>query len=190
MNSYLEKLQREKALALSQFDRAKIQLRLNEVVRHARGNFGVELPMKPTSYKLKGRAAAQALCQHFEVGDRWEFTLHVNKEAYHLDKEWMINIVIPHEVAHMVCYANGSDRGHGTTWQRTCLALGGDGKRTHTMKLTPIRKVKKFLYRNPNGDEINFKQGRHSNLKLGKTGYYETKDGRRWTKADFIGEIE
>lgn len=193
-DQYLEKLKREQALRLSNFDRAKVQLRINEVVDLARSKFGVSLVLKPTSYKLKGRAAAQAKCQSTKkFGDpdgKWTFTLNINKEAYHADPEDMLKHTIPHEVAHMVCHENGTDGGHGSAWLRADLALGGNGKRTHDIKLTPIRKVKKFLYRNPNGDEVNFKQGRHSNLKLGKTLYYETKDGRRWTKADFIGEVE
>ncbi len=190
MSTYLEKVQREQALRLSQFDRAKIQLRVNEVLDLARKKFGVKLQVKPTSYKLKGRAAAQAMCQYHTGSKRWVFELRINREAYHMRPEEMLQSTIPHEIAHMVCHENGTDKGHGAIWQRTDIALGGDGSRTHDMKLTPIRKRKQFVYVNEDGDEVVFRQGRHSNLQLGKHLYYQTKSGKRWTKSDYRGEVE
>jgi hypothetical protein len=40
---------------------------------------------------------------------------------------------VAHEVAHLVCYARPDlGRKHDMGWKRVCVALGGDGKRTHS----------------------------------------------------------
>ncbi len=58
------------------------------------------------------------------------------------------------------------------------------------MKLTPVRKSKRFLYRNENGHEITLKQGRHSNLQLDKNEYLINHNtGQTWYKTDFVSEV-
>jgi hypothetical protein len=51
----------------------------------------------------------------------------ISLNAKRTDKEWQVyeEIVIPHELAHIVCYTNGIDDGHGATWGELCLSMGG-----------------------------------------------------------------
>ena len=136
-------------------------------------------------FNLRGRAAAQARVHHRD--NRRE--IRINVEAYSLRPQEMLEDTVPHEVAHLVCNILGNDRGHGANWKRVCKELGGTGETHHDMKLTPARRQKKFLYRNDDGIEVHFKQGRHSNLQLGKVKAYARTDGRSWRKEHFISEI-
>lgn len=142
------------------------------------------------TFKQRGRIAAKAHVQHYPKEGRFETEVKINVEAYALRPDEMLHDTIPHEVAHLVCLVLGLDRGHGYEWERCCIALGGDGERYHNMKLTSVRKSKRFLYRNYSGQEIHFKQGRHSNLQLGRqTGYTVQRTGALFTKGDFISEV-
>jgi len=46
----------------------------------------------------------------------------------------MIKQIIPHELAHVICMANGWDMGHGRIWKQVCMMLGGNGNTQHTME--------------------------------------------------------
>ena len=169
------------------FARAKGTLAVRSCIDKAKElypDIGDKLDKCRVTFKQKGRIAAKAM---------WGSTIEVmiNMEAYALDPDEMINDTIPHEVAHLVAALHHSaDCSHDPRWQRICLALGGTAKRTHSMKLTPIRKSKRFLYRNENGAEVTLKQGRHSNLQLGKNGYLINHNtGEKWYSDHFISEV-
>lgn len=46
----------------------------------------------------------------------------------------MVKQIIPHELAHVICMANGWDMGHGRIWKQVCMMLGGNGQTHHTME--------------------------------------------------------
>ena len=43
----------------------------------------------------------------------------------------MLTDIVPHEYAHLLCFANGWDDGHGDTWKSVCMELGGNGETKH-----------------------------------------------------------
>jgi len=55
---------------------------------------------------------------------------------YHIDhfESIMIEQIIPHEVAHIVCFFDPSTMSkHNYKWVLVCYMLGGNGSRTHDM---------------------------------------------------------
>lgn len=51
----------------------------------------------------------------------------------------IIKQTVPHELAHVICMANGWDMGHGRIWRQVCKMLGGDGAEFHIMAGTDRR---------------------------------------------------
>lgn len=69
-----------------------------------------------------------------------KYKLRFNREAILKHNDEMTKDTIPHEVAHLVCFARpelGSR--HDLGWKAVCRRLGGDDSRTHDMLLTPAR---------------------------------------------------
>lgn len=142
------------------------------------------------TFKQRGKIAAKAHAQHWVEAERWECEIRINLEAYALRPKEMIEDTIPHELAHIVCIIRRVDDGHGPAWVQTCIALGGTGEQYHNMRLTSVRKSKRFLYRNHGGHELHLKQGRHSRLQLGKAYYYSVvRTGEVFVKADYVSEV-
>lgn len=74
-----------------------------------------------------------------------KYRLRFNLEAIEKHNEEMTKDTIPHEVAHLVCFARPElGDNHDAGWKSVCRALGGDDSRTHDMLLTPA-KVKDII---------------------------------------------
>jgi predicted SprT family Zn-dependent metalloprotease len=56
----------------------------------------------------------------------------------------MIKQIVPHELAHVICMANGWDMGHGRIWKQVCMMLGGNGNTHHTMEAVDGRYKKLY----------------------------------------------
>lgn len=107
-----------------------IRARTQEVLERARQLYGVVI--QPTiSFNLTGRVAGWAGCKHCAGGRL--YTLRFNQQMIagkHFED--IMNETVPHEVAHLVCFARPDlGRNHDTGWRRVCLALGGNGKTRH-----------------------------------------------------------
>ena len=130
--------------------------------------YGVKI--SPTvSFNLRGRVAGWAGCSLCRVTrTASNFRLRFNCELIegkHFDD--MVNNTVPHEIAHLVCYARkdlGSN--HDAGWQRVCLALGGDGKRCHTYEVSP--KGGGFTYRATCGTVITVSRQIHNKIQMGQ----------------------
>jgi predicted SprT family Zn-dependent metalloprotease len=108
--------------------------RTQEVLRKAETLYGVKI--NPTiAFNLRGRVAGFASCKFCMLtGKANQFTLRFNREIIQGDHfDDMMNFTVPHECAHLVAMAKPElgARGHNEEWKRICLALGGNGKRTH-----------------------------------------------------------
>lgn len=51
----------------------------------------------------------------------------ISLNAERTNDEWRLyeELVIPHELAHIICFANNINDGHGDTWGELCLSMGG-----------------------------------------------------------------
>ena len=109
---------------------AEITQKTKQMLELAKKLYGVEI--NPSiSYNLRGRVAGSAGCK-FCAGQR-VYTLRYNRELIggkHFED--IRDETVPHEVAHLVCYARPElGRKHDMGWQRVCVALGGNGKTRH-----------------------------------------------------------
>jgi len=106
--------------------------RTQQVLDLAERLYGVKI--QPTiRFDLRGRVAGYASCKYCAITQQKQFGLRFNCELIQGDHfEDMMNNTIPHEIGHLICYARPElGRKHDAGWQAVCLALGGDGKRTH-----------------------------------------------------------
>ena len=108
--------------------------RTKEVLALAEQLYGVKID-PAISFNLRGRVAGWAGCKLCSTGR--QYSLRFNCELIqgkHFDD--MVNLTVPHEVAHLVCYAR-PDLGskHDAGWRRVCLALGGNGQRCHNYEV-------------------------------------------------------
>lgn len=113
-----------------------------------------------------------------------EMKITVNKQ---LTQEQISDIVLPHEMAHIMCYAMGwLDENHGRRWVKYCRLLGGDGSRLHSFKLRS--KCKEFEYSLPSGKKAVITSVRHNRVQ-DKGIVYRTASGERITKTTPFREI-
>ena len=110
-----------------------VRARTQQVLDKAEALYGVKI--NPTiAFNLRGRVAGWAGCKFCALTRKAkDFSLRFNSELIQGDHfEDMITNTVPHEVAHLVCYARPElGRKHDAGWKQVCMALGGDGKRTH-----------------------------------------------------------
>jgi SprT protein len=122
---------------------------------------GQKVPKIEVRFDLRGRAAGQA-------GRRgWNYFMRFNRDMM-LNAGWdhLINDTVPHELAHVICFANGSDQGHGLFWRRTCRALGGSGERCHSEEVT-YAKGRTYVYTTSTGQTFNISEVKHRRIQQG-----------------------
>lgn len=126
---------------------------------------------------LRGKAAGMAGYKS-RFGERHYF-LRFNVEAMRLDWDGFVNDTIPHEIAHIICFmCPEMGKNHDAGWQNVCIALGGSGKLYHSLKLTPGRRTKKFMYVASCGTEIVLSTIRHNKVQRGTTFTLKSTRGR------------
>jgi predicted SprT family Zn-dependent metalloprotease len=135
-------------------------------------NKGVTASDVEITVDVKGTTAGWACCKT-KNGKR-VFSLRFSKEAVANHYDTMVNEVVPHEIAHTVCQMNARfGNNHNKGWVRVCKVLGGNGNRTHGMKLTPARKTTKHVYM-IDGNRLELGTIRHNKIQRGATGYHVT----------------
>lgn len=120
---------------------------------------------------VKGRAAGWAHPMRYG-----KYKLRFNLEAIEKHNEQMTKDTIPHEVAHLVCYARPElGKKHDAGWKAVCRRLGGDDSRTHHMLLTPtkVKEIVRFQY-NVSGYMVNAGPRQHKALQDGTKRYFVT----------------
>lgn len=119
------------------------------------------VPQINIRFDLRGRAAGMA-------GSKgWDFYMRFNRDMM-MNDSWdhILNDTVPHELAHIICFANGSDRGHGLWWKRTCQMLGGSGERCHKEQVT-YAKGNTYVYTTSTGHTITLSEIRHRKVQRG-----------------------
>lgn len=150
--------------SMNRFDamRNKVQ----EVAELAKKLYGVDLSKAPVSFNLKGRVAGWAGCKICE--GRKQVSFRFNCELIEGNNfNDMMNLTIPHELAHGVCYLRPElGRKHDTGWKRVCVSLGGDGKRTHNYDVV----VKgRWDYLTDRGNKVSVTKKYHAYVQAGGT---------------------
>lgn len=122
---------------------------------------GQQIPACDIRFDLRGRSAGQAGRRGLQYFMRFNIDMMLNEGWDHLYGD-----TIFHECAHIICFANGSDRGHGYNWKRTCQALGGSGERCHSEAVT-YAKGRTFVYTTSTGHTVNLSEVKHRRIQQG-----------------------
>lgn len=142
-----------------------------------------EFPVPVVKFFDKGRRAglARRTAQN-------ELIVEFNREACEKHLDIMLNEVIPHEVAHIICFVNPElGWGHDAGWKRVCRALGGSGERCHTLSLTPAKKVRTWLYEDTAGKIREVTTRLHNKMRRHGVRYRYRDNGGLIEAARFIG---
>lgn len=173
---------------------AGLVLAWNRACRH----YTVEHALPEVDLSLRGRTAGQAVWM--ESGHRFlrnrphrtQLKLRLNPEAYRLAPQYVIDTVIPHEVAHLLVrllYPQKQVKPHGDEWKnvmRECFGIANPS-RTHRLSLTRRRQVARpYIYRCACGTHHRFTRIRHN--RVGKGRVYFCRSCHE--KLQFIGQDE
>jgi len=139
----------------------EVRNKINQLIAAYEARTGQKVPQCDIRFDLRGRAAGQA-------GRRgWNYFMRFNKDMM-LNDSWdhLIKDTVPHELAHIICFANGTDRGHGYNWKRTCQTLGGSGERCHEEAVT-YAKGRTYVYTSSTGHTVNLSETKHRRIQQG-----------------------
>lgn len=158
-------------------------------LKEAEEKFGVDMKDVKIELNIRGWRAAGYAQWCPAKGYRLRF--HPEYIATHFDE--MVNVTVPHEVAHMVCFKKESlGRDHNRGWQMVDRMLGGNGKRCHKMKAamkaakakSPRRAPRSvYIYHTTRGYEIAVGKVRHERIQSGVV--YEARNQGRILKHGF-----
>lgn len=144
---------------------ATVRTKVAEVVAKATSTYGVDLSNLQTTMNIKGATAGRAHCRICNGVKQYKMQFNCDMILNgSFDK--IVNDTVPHEVAHLVCFANPMlGRQHDRGWQRVCLALGGDGKRCHNEEIEYAHGS--FDYLSDRGHVITVSKIRHQKIQAG-----------------------
>lgn len=153
-------LQKAQAIAL-------IKDTVSQCISKAYALYGTNFDQVELSFKSKGLSGATAWTSNGRYGIQFNSQMLESKEGIDI----LVNKVIPHEVAHLVCFKNprlGKD--HNAGWKRICISLGGTGNRTESMNLKRKRKSEFFVY-DIGSQKVHLGKIRHNKLQSKISGY-------------------
>lgn len=153
----------------------------------------------PKSSRYLGRAGIK-----FNTSlKKYELKIELNKNALEEKFEHMMEDVIPHEVAHLVCYVNYHVKGykvkpHGKEWKAICSRLGGrpaaiSKEKYSTLESAKKRAIYRYVYTLDDGSKVMIPGPTHKKIQLGKL--YSTRSkttGKSFTiwRKNFEGKVK
>jgi|APCry1669188970_1035186.scaffolds.fasta_scaffold16629_5 predicted SprT family Zn-dependent metalloprotease len=142
--------------------KAEVIKKVQELTRKTKELYDVDLPKVDVRFDLRGRCAGWAGYKGTEYFMRFNQDMMVNSSWDHL-----INDTVPHELAHIICFFKGWDRGHGRMWKMVCRALGGTAERCHQETVTYAHGT--VYYTSTTGHVIPVSKQRHTKIQRGAT---------------------
>jgi predicted SprT family Zn-dependent metalloprotease len=115
----------------------------------------------------------------------WYIKLSKKDLTHHLD--YMLNEIIPHEVAHVICmwlhvnHMPMGDDGHGEAWTKVAKALGSSGE------AKPLAPQFKHSYKTSKGNMVKVNDEQHEDMQK-RYKRYTAKDGGVITAAGYQGK--
>lgn len=127
----------------------EVEQAVKQWVVRARNILGMtqrQLPTPTIRFGLRGRMAGQAVLAR-RRGDA--NAIRINIELLLSHRREMIDVTVPHEVAHVAihCRHGRRVRPHGPEWKALMHAFGVPADVCHDMPTTPTRKLRQFPYR-------------------------------------------
>jgi predicted SprT family Zn-dependent metalloprotease len=143
----------------------EVRIKCQELLNKAEKIVGMPMPSVTIGFNLRGRVAGYASRRgrgiHVQYGMRFNTDMMQNQSWDHI-----INDTVPHEVAHIVCFVTGRDRGHGRNWMRLCQQLGGTGATRHSEEVV-YAKGNTYVYTTTTGARVNVSQTIHRKIQMG-----------------------
>ena len=138
-----------------------VQARIQTLIAQWQTQTGQTLPDIQVKFDLRGRVAGWAGSRGGRYFMRFNTDMMQNAAWTHV-----INNTVPHELAHVICFVQGTDSGHGRVWVRTCRALGGNGERCHSEAVT-YAKGETYVYTTSTGRTIHLSSIKHKKIQQG-----------------------
>lgn len=143
------------------------QVKVAEVLQLAKSKWPAISGLHITGIKwIKGTTAGKASC-------KGGYTVMLNLEAAEKYFDDTYNDTVAHEVAHLIVMylqRNGvlyRVKPHGPEWRRYCIALGGTGKRCHSLQLTASRTHTRYHYVLPINGRVELTKKFHDRIQAG-----------------------
>ena len=138
-----------------------VQAKIQTLILQWQAQTGQTLPDIQVRFDLRGRVAGWAGSRGGRYFMRFNTDMMQNAAWDHL-----IGDTVPHELAHIICFVQGTDRGHGSAWVRTCRALGGNGQRCHSEAVSYAR-GETYVYTTSTGRTIHLSSIKHKKIQQG-----------------------
>ena len=136
-----------------------------QVYEIAQRLYGVNLNVVRIHFNLKGRVAGWAQQRGGIYTCRFNYDMISRGDPAALRD--MLEEVVPHELAHIVCYMRRElGRNHDAGWQRVCRALGGTGDRTHDTEVV-YGKGTTYEYTTDRGHKVRMSDRHHKKVQAG-----------------------
>ena len=173
--------------------RSRIIQRVKEVCSTAQSLFGVNLSIIQIVIRNCGKAAGKASCLRY--GSRvTDLKLILNSQLVNDDDaSKLIEEVIPHEIAHLVCFVRPElGKNHNRGWSHVCIQLGGSGECCHRYDLNKARRTRKAVY-DINGHVMDIGLTIHKRIQSGRSYSYACQHSGRRVRISpdhFTGKVK
>ena len=155
----------------------QVRFKCTQVIEKARDLYGVNLSNVNIDFRLKGSVSGWAGCERCRVNGMIEnlYKLRFNKNLINSKHfQDILDNTVPHEIAHLCGYADRRlGYAHNDAWQRTCISLGGNGKKNHSYEITYVGG--NYEYITTTGHTIVLSHKRHTLIQSGMS--YTFKNG-------------
>ena len=138
--------------------------RVHEVMQKANEMYNIDIKL---DVKVNVRGARIAGVAERKLG---VYRVRLNPLFCQQQPEDMMEDTIPHEIAHIVCFALKCDDGHGPKWRKIAKSLGSTGKRTCDLSIIDPKKTY-FYVVFENGVKVDIGQIRYNQVMSGKKTY-------------------
>ena len=169
----------------------EIRAKVDEVVALAEKTYNFKMPAINVRFDLTGKAAGMAGCRNSIFSGPTNLTLRFNRTHIALGGktyDHMLNDVVAHEVAHLVCYVKPAlGKNHNPGWKRVCVALGGNGLRCYDGADAPEADAKQnpYIYVTDKGNEVRVNARTHAKIQRGSSFRWRHGIGSVTSKCEF-----
>jgi predicted SprT family Zn-dependent metalloprotease len=155
----------------------KVKAKCEEVYAKALATYGIDLRQVRISFNLKGKCAGRAGAPAYGALAK-ECYVKLNRDMLLREAaDHIIDFTIPHEFAHVICYMRPElGENHNAGWRAVCIALGGNGERTHNEEVV-FGKGITYEYTTTTGHKVRVSQKIHNNIQRGTAYRYRNGQG-------------
>lgn len=175
-----------------QADRATIETRrtqiiaeVNRCIAEGKRLYNLDLSVVKVRLDVKGRTAGWALVDPRKPHDHGRYTIRLNVQMICAADpnafNHILNETISHEMAHIICGMNPQlGRKHDAGWKAVHNALGGGGKRCHSIDTQTL--LGGYDYMSTTGKIFTLTQNRHTKIQRGMS-YTFRRDGGQISRS-------